>query len=142
MELQTIRTRLSFLLHYNRCIKFENSEMFGNGKLTFHCHFFPSNSTVEAAGAFVISHCSLAGQTEMAIFKTGLSFLKFNQKREKSGINMGAGGVEIAILKLGHSSSNRVLPPLVEMSWQRSFHSKLKEKTYKSAAPPSQPAYF
>ena len=52
------------------------------------------------------------------------------------------GGVEIAILKLGHSSSNRVLPPLVEMSWQRSFHSKLKERTYKSAAPPSQPAYF
>ena len=49
---------------------------------------------------------------------------------------MGAGGVEIAILKLGHSSSNRVLPPLVEMSWQRSLHSKLKEKTYKSAAPP------
>ena len=44
---------------------------------------------------------------------------------------MGAGGVEIAILKLGHSSSNRVLPPLVEMSWQRSFHSKLKEGTYK-----------
>ena len=58
--------------------------MFGNGKLTFHCHFFPSNSTVEAAGAFVISHCSLAGQTEMAIFKTGLSFPKFNQKRGKN----------------------------------------------------------
>ena len=40
MELQTIRTRLSFLLHYNRCIKFENCEIFGNGKLTFHCQFF------------------------------------------------------------------------------------------------------
>ena len=141
MELQTIRTRLSFLLHYNRCIKFENLEIFGNGKLTFHCQFFSLQLNCWSCWCLRYQSLFPSRSNWNGNFQNWVIIPKIQPKKgKKSGINMGAGGVEIAILKLGHSSSNRVLPPLVEMPI--SFYSKLKERTYKSAAPPSQPAYF
>ena len=133
MELQIIRTRLSFLLHYNKCIKLENLEIFGNGKLTFHCHFFPLQLNCWSCWCLRYQSLFPSRSNWNGNFQNWVIIPKIQPKKgKKSGINMGAGGVEIAILKLGHSSSNS----FTSSGWNVMANIFSLKRTYKSAAPP------